>query len=146
MDCNGPGPEIKITPIEHTADIGFLIKAPTKKQAIEAAVCSLLRLIADPQRVEKSEIVDFELGPFNDDESLIFELLNEVIYRIDAHGMLFSSFEVLELNEKLRCRLYGEEFNPAKHIIKEQVKAATYHQMIFKQDEDGWLLQVIFDV
>jgi SHS2 domain-containing protein len=60
--------------------------------------------------------------------------------------MLFSRFEVEEFGPAFKAKLYGERFDPEKHEIKEQVKAATYHQISFQKSGDRWIIQAIFDV
>lgn len=146
MDCKNPNSSVYIRPIEHTADVGIYVEAPTKELAVEACVCALLNLICDTNRVSEDESVEIAIEDTLDYESLLFDLLNEVIYLMDAKKMLFSRFEIEEFDHSFKARLYGEKYDPKKHEIKEQVKAATYHQISFQKLEDKWIVQAIFDV
>jgi SHS2 domain-containing protein len=88
---------------------------------------------------------DAELtGP--DEESLLVEWLNELIYQFDTEGIIFKRFEIIQLdNTRLKARGYGEKVDKSKHKIKIGVKAATYHML--KVDKgDGGRVQVLFDV
>lgn len=148
MDCRQKKSGVSIRFLEHTADIGIEVEAPDLKQLLEAAVCALLNIVADLSDVEPREKFVFELGPFTDEEDMLFELLNEVIYIIDAKGMVFSEANI-ELSpdlDTLRCELAGEKIDLGRHSIKEQVKAATYHQMCVEKREESYFCRVIFDV
>lgn len=146
MDCRKKTPEVRVSFIEHTADVGIEAYAPDKKTLLEACACSLLNLITDTETVNPVENFSLKLGPFTDDEDMLFEFLNEIIYLIDAKGVLFCDVEVTGLTDLLEANLKGEKMDPERHVIKEQVKAATYHQLTFRRQEDGWFARVIFDV
>lgn len=146
MDCFQENPEVKISFLEHTADVGVEILAPDKKTALEAAACALLNLITDTKGVEKKKSVKINLGPFTDDVDLLFEFLNEIIYLVDARKVLFSSVQVIKADSSLEAVLKGEKLDPERHQLYEQIKAATYHEMVFENTGNGWYLKVIFDV
>jgi SHS2 domain-containing protein len=60
--------------------------------------------------------------------------------------MLFKRFDISELNEtRLRARCYGEKIDPERHKIKVGFKAATYHMLKIDED-DGFRVQVLFDI
>jgi len=40
----------------------------------------------------------------------------------------------------------GERFDAARHPLKVQVKAVTYHGLEVARDEGGWRARVIFDI
>jgi SHS2 domain-containing protein len=40
----------------------------------------------------------------------------------------------------------GEAFDPGKHRVEVEIKAATYHELTLKQEEGRWMARVIFDV
>jgi SHS2 domain-containing protein len=146
MDCFKKNPDVEINFLEHTADVGIEVFAADKKTALEAAACALLNLITDTSKVDQLKSLKIKLGPFTDDGDLLFEFLNEIIYLIDAKGMIFSSVEVESVEPVLVAVIKGEKFDPGKHQLFEQVKAATYHGMVFESTEKRWHLRVIFDV
>ncbi|MCX7831637.1 MAG: archease [Actinobacteria bacterium] len=146
MDCSKKHKGFTLRFLEHTADVGIEVIAPDKKSALEAAGCALLNLIIDTSSVENKEKFEINLGPFTDDGDMLFEFLNEIIYLADAKSVVFRSVSVVEVSEIIKAYLEGEQFNPSKHIIKEQVKAATYHQLVFEKIDKGWFARVIFDV
>lgn len=131
--------------IEHTADIGLEIRAPDRKTVFETAGKGLFSIITDLSKVGTEETVEFDLDYTTDEDTLI-DFLNELIYLNDAKQMLFKEFDIDISGSKLRVKAYGEKFNPDKHIINEQVKSATYHELEFSSDGNGYTARVILDV
>ncbi len=131
--------------LDHTADIGIIAYGADLKQAFANAARGLFSLITDLDAVEEVLHRDAELtGP--DEESLLVEWLNELIYQFDTEGIIFKRFDIIQLdNTRLKARGYGEKVDKSKHKIKIGVKAATYHML--KVDKgDGGRVQVLFDI
>jgi SHS2 domain-containing protein len=131
--------------INHTADVGIIAYGADMKQAFANAAKGLFSLIADLDSVEEVLHRDAELTA-TDEESLLVEWLNELIYQFDTEGIVFKRFDIIQLdNTQLKARGYGEKVNKAKHKIKIGVKAATYH-MLKVERGDGCRVQVLFDI
>lgn len=131
--------------IEHTADIGLEIHAPNKESVFETAGRGLFSIITDLSKVEPRETVEFEIDYVSDEDALV-DFLNELIYLNDAKKMLFSRFDIEIEDSKLKVRAHGEKIDPHKHTINEQVKSATYHELEFHRQGEGYTARVIFDV
>ena len=131
--------------IDHTADIGIIAYGADMKQAFANAARALFSLITDLEDVKEVLHQDTELTA-TDEEGLLVEWLNELIYQFDAENMLFKRFDITELNNtQLKARSYGEKVDRLRHKLKIGVKAATYH-MLRIDKEDGCKVQVIFDI
>ncbi len=144
MKNNDSQGEIKF--LDHTADVGIEVIAEDKKQALELAALGLFKITTEVENLEAKEEIDIEVSPVEDDEQMLFDFLNELIYLMDFQKILFKRVEVIELNGKLRARAFGEIFDPQKHEIKESVKAATFHELFFGKEGNHWKARVIFDV
>ena len=82
-----------------------------------------------------------------DEEQLLFEWLNLVIYEMATRHMLFSRYDLYVAPPLLRARVWGERIDPARHRIAVEVKGATYHQLSVKRDASGlWIAQCVVDV
>jgi SHS2 domain-containing protein len=137
------GKEFEI--INHTADVGIIAYGADIKQAFANAAKALFSLITEPEDVDEVLHRDIELTA-TDQESLLVEWLNELIYLFDAENIIFKRFDIIQLNHtRLKARSYGEKVNKAKHKIKIGVKAVTYH-MLKVDKTDGCKVQVIFDI
>ena len=82
----------------------------------------------------------------SDQEYLLFDWLNELLYRFEAEGRLFSQFDVTITNEGLQATAFGEPVDRNRHRLSHEVKAITYHHLKVEQTADGWLAEVIVDI
>ena len=132
--------------IDHTADIGVAAYGADMKQVFAIAARGLFSLIVELDRVsEKTARAVQVTAP--DREALLVNWLNELIYLFEAKGILFRRFEIADITATaLKATAYGEKINLAKHQLKTQVKAATYHQLKIERNGAGWKALVIFDV
>ena len=132
--------------IDHVADVGITAYGEDMKQLFANAALALFSLITDVQSVKERLQHRVEINSENRD-NLLIEWLNELIYLFDAEHLLFSQFEIESLNNnQLKATCHGEEFDPTRHRIKIDVKAATYHMLEVTQDSKGYKAQVIFDI
>ena len=132
--------------IDHTADIGITAYGADMKQVFANAARGLFSIITELDSVAVTEKRDIQITA-PDHEALLVNWLDELIYLFEAKGMLFNKFEITAITETgLKANAFGEKINLAKHELKTQVKAATYHMLKIEQNEDGYRAQVIFDV
>jgi len=131
--------------VDHTADVGIRAYGASMNQAFANAAKALFSLIAELDNVDEVLHRDIELvAP--DQESLLVEWLNELIYIFDAENIIFKRFNITQLNNtRLKARSYGEKVNSSKHKLKIGVKAATYH-MLKVDKTNGCQVQVLFDI
>ena len=131
--------------INHTADVGIIAYGADISQAFANAARALFSLITELDDVDEVLYRDIELAA-PDQESLLVEWLNELIYLFDAENIIFKRFDITQLsNTQLKARSYGEKVDSSKHRLKTGVKAATYHMLKVDQD-DGGKVQVLFDI
>ncbi len=131
--------------VNHTADVGIIAYGADMSQAFANAARALFSLITELDDVDEVLHRDIELTA-SDEESLLVEWLNELIYQFDTEGIIFKRFDIIQLdNTQLKARSYGEKVDSSKHRLKTGVKAATYHML--KVDKgDGCRVQVLFDI
>ena len=131
--------------VDHTADVGIIAYGASISQAFTNAARALFSLITELDNVEEVVYRDIELvAP--DQESLLVEWLNELIYLFDAENIIFKRFDITQLNStRLKARGYGEKVDSSKHKLKTGVKAATYH-MLKVDKTNGCQVQVLFDI
>jgi len=131
--------------IDHTADVGVIAYGDNIGQAFSNAARALFSLITELDSVAEVVYRDIELSA-TDEESLLVEWLNELIYLFDTENIVFKRFDVTVLpNARLRAKSYGEKVDSLRHRLKTGVKAATYH-MLKVEKGNGCRVQVIFDI
>ncbi len=131
--------------IDHTADVGIIAYGTTISQAFANAARALFSLITELDAVREVLYRDIELTA-SDEESLLVEWLNELIYLFDTENIIFKRFEITVLSDtRLKARGYGEKVDSLRHKLKTGVKAATYHMLKVSRG-NGYRVQVIFDI
>ena len=131
--------------LDHTADVGIIAYGADLSQAFANAARGLFSLITELDEVEEVLHRDIELTA-TDEESLLVEWLNELVYQFDTEGIIFKRFDIIQLdNTYLKARSYGEKVDSSRHKLKTGVKAATYH-MLEVDKNDGCRVQVLFDI
>jgi tRNA nucleotidyltransferase (CCA-adding enzyme) len=146
----------------HQADIGVKATADSLGKAFEDAAVGLTAIIAEPKSIEAIESVQIECSAENE-ELLLVNWLNAIIYEIAVRKMLFSKFEVkidpapsddsnLNIrrcgveNLKLSATIWGEKINQQKHSPAVEPKAVTYNQLSVKEESGKWIVQCVIDV
>jgi len=131
--------------INHTADVGIVAYGASINQAFANAARGLFSIITDLDGIEGALHRDIEVTA-PDQESLLVEWLNELIYLFDTENIIFNRFDITRLNNNyLEARIYGEKVDSSRHKLKTGVKAATYH-MLKVEKNNGYRAQVLFDI
>jgi SHS2 domain-containing protein len=128
---------------EHTSEVKMRLFAPTLPALFEEAVVALSEVMAEspPQAPSADEPVRLMA---RDREALLAEWLNELIYRADSEGRLFTAAEIESLSD---TELHGRVGGAAVSEWKTQVKAATLHELtIAPLAQEGWTASVVLDV
>ena len=91
----------------HGADVGVRGFGATKAESFEQAALALTAVIADPADIEPREAVTLECEA-PDDELLLAEWLNSLIYEMATRKMLFARFAVRFDGPGLVGQAWGE--------------------------------------
>jgi tRNA nucleotidyltransferase (CCA-adding enzyme) len=132
--------------LPHGADIGVCGVGRSKAEAFEQAAIALTAVITDPQSISGKVPVEVECAA-TDDEMLLVEWLNAVIYEMATRKMLFAKFAVRIDDHKLTAKAWGEAIDLDRHDAAVEVKGATCTDLKVAQDETGsWRAQCVVDV
>ncbi len=130
--------------IEHTADIGVIAYGENLAAAYANAALGLFDIICDTDKVREVESRTVEIHSA-DEQGLLFDWLNHLIYIFEVERMLFRRFDVTDFDGKsLHALCHGEKYDTSRHELRLGVKSATYHMM--SVDKDKNTVRVIFDV
>jgi len=131
---------------EHTADLGLRIRAADLDHLFaEAAQALFTAIIEDLDSVRPEQRVEVRLAG-TEREYLLFDWLNELLFRFDTEHLLFNRFEVHVTETELTGSAWGEPLDRARHALSHEVKAITYHGLRVETTADGWLAELIVDV
>ncbi len=130
----------------HVADIGVRGSGATLAEAFEQAALAMTAVIVDPVRVKASQEIEVDVEAA-DDELLLTEWLDALVYEMATRRMLFAHFEVRIDGQRLHARVAGEPIDVARHRPTVEVKGATFTELHVWQGEDGlWHAQCVVDV
>src|SRR5512139_570954 len=105
----------------HEADIGVRGRGATLAEAFAQAATAMTAAITDPALVAAREAVDIACEA-PDEELLLVDWLNALVYEMATRRMLFSRFEVRIDGRRLAARAYGEPVDVARHQPAVEVK------------------------
>jgi SHS2 domain-containing protein len=133
---------------EHTADVGLRVRAATLEELFSEAARGLFSLIVESfDEIEPTK--QFEIvvpGRPEAIDFLLFDWLNELLFRFDCDRIVFSKFAVTLSAGGLQAIAWGEPIDTARHRLDHEVKAITYHRLKVAQEADGWMAEVIVDI
>ena len=131
----------------HGADIGVRGVGPTKEAAFAGAARALTAAVTDPDCVAPKEAVAIACAA-PDDEVLLVDFLNAVVYEMATRRMLFSAFDVAITDGTLKATARGECIDIARHAPAVEVKGATFTELRVSRDPESgrWTAQCVIDV
>lgn len=126
--------------------MGIWSTGPDAGALLEGLGLALFALLSQPDRVRpREERVVRARG--RDPPELVVAFLTELLALEDAEGFLARRIEARPQGRPVRsvvARLWGEPFDPARHHPRTEVKAVTYHQLLF--DPRRGKARVIVDI
>jgi len=130
----------------HAADMGIRGIGNTKNEAFEEAAKALVALTTDVEQVSPKERIDVSLSA-PDDEQLLVEWLDALVFEMATRRFVFSRFEVRIEGEKLEGTIWGEPRDQNRHATGVEVKGPTFTELrVGIGDEGLWVAQLVVDV
>ena len=136
--------------LDHTADVGFEIEAPTLEDLFDEARRALLMTIFEraPERGEEERPVRL---PAPDLETLLVRWINELVYCIQGAGFVpvHAEIQIRKADRGsffLEALLAGAPLDLEGYGWQGEIKSATFHGLDVTRGSEGWQAQVIVDV
>ena len=118
---------------EATADVGLKAYGKDLNEAFENAGLAIFNIISDTSGIDALKEIEFEVTS-EDEVSLLYDYLEELLFYHEVEFMLFSEFHVeIDENLHLKAKSIGEEIDWDKHERKTEIKAITFHKMDVKR-------------
>jgi tRNA nucleotidyltransferase (CCA-adding enzyme) len=141
----GAGTTARWEHFPHGADIGVHGVGPTKAEAFRQAGLALTGVITEPERVRCVDRIEIECAA-PDDELLLVEWLNAIVYEMATRRMLFGDFEVRIDDHSLAGTARGETIDRARHEPAVEVKGATCTALEVRLEDSLWHARCVVDV
>ena len=135
--------------LDHTADIGIRVFAKTHTALFAHAAEGLYALIFTriPAGKRRKRIVTLNAPSMED---LIGFWLNELISLFYTYSFIATSFTLTITGNKESCSLKadleGIIASTEALYMKEEIKAASYHNIKISENKRGYEVDIIFDV
>lgn len=130
----------------HGADIGIRGRGDTRDEAFAAAALAVTAVVTDPDHVEARFAVPIRCTA-PDEELLLVEWLNAVIYEMATRHIVFGRFQVRIEGQELRATAWGEPVDVGRHHPAVEPKGATMTTLRVAREVDGtWCAQTVLDV
>lgn len=129
----------------HDADIGVVGIGPSKAEAFRQAALALTGVVTNPAAVKPVHAVPVRCQAEND-ELLLVEWLNALVYEMAVRAMLFGDFTVEIAGQSLRATAYGEPVDLDRHQPAVEIKGATLTALQVVATPGGWRVQCVVDV
>jgi protein archease len=124
--------------VEHTSELELHIEASSAELVFREAMTALAELLG-PGSGERGE---HELALNDPDRaSLLARWLDELVYLAETEGFVPEDADVALDATRLTATVRGRTGGPGP-----LVKAVTYHQLLFEQDDRSWRARVVLDV
>ena len=143
--------ELKFTFLEHMADVYIAAYGRSLNEAFENAALAMFETMTNTVDVKCRFEEEIEVWG-EDEESLLYNWLEELLVRFELKNMLYSKFKVLSIEKKedgrlkLKAKICGEQFDPEKHKQKVGIKAVTYHRMEIVKKPERTTVKFILDI
>lgn len=136
--------------LEHTADVYISSFGKNINEAFENAAIAMFEVMTETKKIEP-KIEDSIAVEGNDKYALLYNWLEALLVNFETKNRLYSKFKIISFRKTatlytLIAKIWGETFNPKKHLQKVGVKAVTYHRMKIKEKSDKVTLEFILDI
>jgi len=129
----------------HEADMGVRGIAETREQAFEQAALAMIAVVTDLANVNAREAVTIACEA-PDDELLLVDWLNSLIFEMATRKCLFGRFAVRIDGHRLTATAWGEPVDRERHQPAVEIKGATYTALRVVQENGQWTAQTVVDV
>jgi len=129
------------TIIDHTADLGIIVRAPDINALFTEAARALIEIMGAKAQRSEGEITLSVEG--YDREDLLIRWLEEIRYRIESQGIGIASLTIDTFTtQRLEARIaFARRMTP----IKTSIKAVTYHALAILEVDNNLQTAIIFD-
>jgi len=127
--------------IDHTGDIGVVARAPTLEALFAECARAMFEILADAPAPSPSGSDAFPV-PGADPAEELRDFLSELLYRFSTDHRMYVAFAP----KPGAVDAAWEPYDGARHPLRTELKAVTYHQLEVVREGSGWRGRVIFDV
>ena len=131
--------------IDHTADFGIRVFGADAADLFRNGALALTDLMTDVRLVKSTHACHVTVSG-DDWQDLMVNWLRELLYLWAGEQKLIRDVDIESIREgEIRAIVRFEAYSPKRHVLKNEIKAVTYHQIQVFDSGKGWQAQIIFD-
>ena len=132
--------------LEHTADRMFVVTAKTLEKLLLDAATALIKTLANTRTVKPKLKKKVKIQGKNEEE-LLFNVLEEIIFLKDSDAIVFRKVENLKIKKnEVSFTLIGDNINKETQKLGNDVKAITMHKFQLEKTKTGYKAVFIIDI
>jgi SHS2 domain-containing protein len=132
--------------LDHTADLGIIVRATGLKNVFEDAAKSMMLIMLKGGHVNPTKTIELSIAG-EDLADLMVRWLGEILYLFEGEKKVVTDFSVDSISpHHLDAILKAATFDPDLHEILCEIKAVTYHQIEVAKKDERWEATIIFDL
>ncbi|HVP37569.1 MAG TPA: archease [Candidatus Saccharimonadales bacterium] len=133
--------------VPHAADLAIVVRGADPAGLYARAALALYALLVEPAGVRPAERRRVEVEGL-DREDLLHEWLARLLSEFYTEGFVGRAVHVARCEDtRLEADLDGDRFDRARHALRREIKAVTFHQLAVRPAPGGgWEARITFDV
>ncbi len=132
--------------LDHTADFGIQVFGQSAQDVFIQAAYAMMEQIVNRKALEVKFENQLVIEGF-DWPDLMVNWLRELLFLWSGNEWLMKRALINTLSpNRLSAVLKLDVYSAKRHVIKNEIKAITYHELQVKQTVAGWQAQFICDV
>lgn len=131
-----------------TADAAFDAFGRTIEEVFENCALATSEIMIDFKTL-KTKITKKIIIVAENEEKLLFNFLDQIIFLKDSEQLLFKEFKVKIIRAKkltLKAECTGDKINQETQKLGNDIKAVTYHNFKLEQNKQGWSARIVLDI
>jgi len=127
--------------LEHTADVKFQAFGKNLEEVFENSVLAVVETISRKEKIKSKKIKRVKIEG-RDNESLLYNLIEEVIYLFDAEEFIVAKAKINfdETTRSIEVEFHGDDSKNYEGL--DQIKSVTYNEMFVRKEKGKWAAQV----
>ncbi len=139
--------DIRFKYLDHTADVKFQAFGKDLEEAFSNVILATTNVLTDVDKIFGKIEKNIEIKA-KTKESLLFDLVNDLIFLLDTDFFITAKVENLKITKindefQLTAKLLGDNCN--NYNLTGDIKAPTYNFMFIKE-EDTTTIQMVLDL
>jgi SHS2 domain-containing protein len=130
--------------LDHTADIRLRVRSPSAESLFAETALAMMKIVyGESRQGEEARTIELDAG---NTENLLLDFLSEVLFLSEVENLVFSSANVHITGNSLKALLTGEPFDPERHRGGTEIKGISYSGLRIVKEDEGYVLDILFDV